>query len=169
MHLHPSWITVRTTILASAKEPSFDELVSILIASSPASVVASDVTVKTEEEEPDLTLAMAARSGGRFVGSGGSYSGRGSSGAPHSDENGFRWCSPTGNDQCRRCGRVGHISDRCIFDMPPHIKDWVTSGPPRHTAHTTELATFTALPVGDHDSDSDFGDYNNNNDFILHT
>ncbi|KAJ3967210.1 hypothetical protein EV361DRAFT_931797 [Lentinula raphanica] len=93
----------------------------------------------------------------------GAYAARfGSSQYPHrsggsnrtsGDDGKFRWCSANHPDQCRRCGRTGHISDRCIHDMPQHVKDWVISGAPKSGRnHSDDSDTTAAASVAEADS-----------------
>ncbi|KAJ8092853.1 hypothetical protein PM082_023486 [Marasmius tenuissimus] len=83
------------------------------------------------EEVPAIKQesANAARSGYPSSG-GGRYGGSAGGSRPPPGQR-FRWCSAVSEDQCRRCGLVGHIADRCIHDMPQNVKDWVIRGAPR--------------------------------------
>jgi hypothetical protein len=109
MHLHPSYHGVRTTILAQKTEPTLDDVKSILTSSAAADIV----DVKDEPQEVAfLTRGCAPKA-------------KGGSGAV--DEKGFRWCDPTNDGACHRCGHLGHIAARCMYNMPQHVKDWITS------------------------------------------
>ena len=104
------------------------------------------VTVKSEPSAAALRTSAPRRAGG-------STTSRPASGEP------FRWCSAVHNDQCRRCGRSGHIADRCVADMPDHVKDWVIKGYPResfetHTAAVAHGAMHATVEDDDGDDDS---------------
>jgi len=71
-------------------------------------------TIKLEE-----TVKLSTLSGKR---------GRGRKGGRR-DEKRYRWCDPTHENHCHRCGRTGHIAARCVIDMPPEIKEWVLRWP----------------------------------------
>lgn len=131
MNLHSSFDTIRTTILTSKDEPSLSTIKSTLLGST----ASADVFIKSEPSP----IALAARAGGRRgFGTGGSGYGAGGSGyGSREDEKGFRWCDPTQESACHRCGRPGHIAARCIHDMPQHVKDWVMSPPGRSASAQT--------------------------------
>ncbi|KAJ7716657.1 hypothetical protein DFH07DRAFT_715040, partial [Mycena maculata] len=117
MNLHPSWVTVRTTITSNKDEQKLDDVIGILNGST------VELPVKEEDEGPVLAMAASGPrfgSGGRKGGAGG---GNGGSHQDHSfDDKGYHWCDPTNENHCHRCGRSGHIAARCIHDMPQHIK-----------------------------------------------
>ena len=122
MHLHSSYDTVRTTLIARQTEPSLSELQSIL--------KEADRDMRKDMTTSDAETALAAR---RFGGPKKKFH---ETKAAHSsgsieDEKGHRWCDPTNENHCHRCGRTGHIAARCIADMPPEIKTWVLSRPGR--------------------------------------
>lgn len=148
MNLHPDYHTIRTSILTAKDEPTLDSVKSILTGAS----VSAIVTVK--QEPTGFALAAQGRrgfqSGNRSHGQTRSRSPQGSSQrgnwnfqSGHSsgsksdrppsrqDDKGFRWCDPTNERHCHRCGRSGHIAALCIYDMPQHIKDWVMNNPSR--------------------------------------
>ncbi|KAJ7223779.1 hypothetical protein C8J57DRAFT_1253345 [Mycena rebaudengoi] len=132
MNLDDSLASTRTTILTAEKEPSLAAIKSQIRNAGPSVPLKP---IKKEEDDEDDTLlnpnALAAHAASRAprtraprgIGSGGSSK--------------FHWCSATSHDQCRRCGVAGHISDRCIHDMPSDVKDWVLAGPPGKRGHTT--------------------------------
>ena len=131
MNLHSSWHTIRTSILTAKEEPDLADIKSILAGSS-----ASAIQIKTE---PSTVSAMAAsssrthspRSSHPFAKSTAKsrpHSTRPSSPPPPpspTDSKGLRWCNPSIEDNCFRCGKIGHPAWRCMFDMPQHVKDWV--------------------------------------------
>ena len=47
------------------------------------------------------------------------------------DDKGFRWCDPTNEGHCHRCGRPGHIAAFCMYSMPRDIREWILARPPR--------------------------------------
>lgn len=129
MNLHSSYEGIRTSILTAKDEPSLESVKSILTGSA-----RSVMAVKSEPTDIALAAQGARRGGGRKDyghGYGGGRAGADSSKGPSRDDNGYRWCDPSNEGHCHRCGRSGHIAARCIHDMPQHVKDWVMSGPPR--------------------------------------
>jgi hypothetical protein len=139
MNLHASYHPIRTTILSHKEEPSLSEIKGILTGAS------SSVTA-IKSEPLDIALATRAPWASRKPTNSTSSSCPTSSSRPTSssghgrDEKGFRWCDPTNEGHCHRCGRSGHIAARCIYDMPQQIKDWVmrvpgSSGSFQDTAH----------------------------------
>ena len=132
MNLHHSYDSVRTTILTAASEPDLTKIKSILLSTS----ASTDVFVKSEP----ANLAHAAHHGHRgYARTSGS-----SSGVGVIDEKGFRWCDPTNNEHCHRCGRPNHIAARCIHDMPQHIKNWVMQSPSSRSTAPRESASVAA-------------------------
>lgn len=130
MNLDSSWDTVRTTILSTKDEKTLDDVIGILNGSA-----ISAVSIKSEPQ--DVALVAANRFPGRCGNppSGSGTSGRRGTLPPPSDSSsssvdskGFRWCNPTNDRHCHRCGRTGHVAYLCIFDMPEEIKDWVMRG-----------------------------------------
>ncbi|KAF7349620.1 CCHC-type domain-containing protein [Mycena sanguinolenta] len=133
MNLDDSLSATRITILTAEKEPTL-EAIKAQIRNAGPSVPLKEI--KKEEEDDDELSPLAAHTArtrsepprsraSRGTGTSGSRRAPGTSGSHK-----FHWCSPTSNDQCRRCGTPGHISDRCIHDMPSNVKDWVLAGPP---------------------------------------
>lgn len=147
MNLHESFASVKTAILTSKEEPKLEEVKAILTGGVQS---AMPVTIKTEPSAAALAAQGAHRGGGRRNsgsgygnGSGGGRFGSGSgqdSGrrAPSRDDNGYRWCDPTNEGHCHRCGHSGHIAARCIHDMPQHVKDWVMAGPSQYASVAAE-------------------------------
>lgn len=131
MNLHSSFDSVRTTILTAKEEPSLEQVKSILLGSG-----RSAVQVKSEPNDIALAAQDARRGGGRNrFGSGGGQKVLDSDSdrrTPSRDDKGYRWCDPTNEGHCHRCGHSGHIAARCIHDMPQHVKDWVMSGPSQY-------------------------------------
>lgn len=125
----------RFMTLTQPTEPTLDIIRSVLSTSN--TLIHPNVYIKSESGE----TALAIRSGkgrpdsGRKgthratpgVGTGGDSGGR-------DDERGYRWCDPTHDNHCHRCGRTGHIASRCVTDMPPEIKAWVLGRPSVKTA-----------------------------------
>ncbi|KAG7090347.1 hypothetical protein E1B28_009467 [Marasmius oreades] len=137
--------------------PTLDSVKQLLLASADLSeeVDGEEVRVKKEEGAAVARSGYQSRSGNQFGGSSGGAS------RPPSGQR-FRWCSAVANDQCRRCGLNGHIAERCIYDMPQEVKDWVMQGAPRQNrlpdldgpqanlAHGSEIAA--AILAGDLDA-----------------
>jgi len=147
MHLDPSFYTIRTTILTQ-KDPTLEDIITILTSSTSANII--------PKSEPEDTVLVAGRNRGReFAGNGGSSSGvsgswrnngqqsrHGVQGSPV-DSKGFRWCNPTNEGACHRCGRTGHIAARCMYDMPQEVKDWLMAGSPQNRNPTQQQANTT--------------------------
>lgn len=138
MNLDSSYDAVRTTILTQREEPNLQQVKSILLGAA-----RSAVTVKSEPSDVALAAQGFRRGGGRgHSGSGGGHhrsdSGSPERRAPSRDDKGYRWCDPTKEGHCHRCGRSGHIAARCIHDMPQHVKDWVMLGAPHTGASAVE-------------------------------
>lgn len=147
MNLDPSFASVKTAILTSKDEPNLEGVKAILLGGVQS---AFPVAVKSEPSAAALAAQGLRRGGGRrYSGSGGGHSGSGSGGgqfgsggagagdrprAPSRDDRGYRWCDPTNEGHCHRCGRSGHIAARCVHDMPQHVKDWVLAGPPQYAS-----------------------------------
>lgn len=135
MNLDDSYATVRTSILSQKEEPSLEDAKAILTGAS-----ISAVAVKIE---PDIShgafgaAAFAAPREHRRP------SPSPSSGAGSIDNKGFRWCDPTKDGHCHRCGRTGHVAYLCIFDMPRAIKDWVMRAPP--STSVSDSANYTTI------------------------
>lgn len=172
MNLHSSFESVCTTICVAETEPKLASIISSLITSGSATSI-------NQESSP---MAMAARvgSGGRRFG-GSSRHGSNSdnwrkkeesdnrhrSGSPSRiDSKGFRWCDPTHDNHCHRCGRQNHIAARCVYDMPQQVKDWVLGGPWRSEAASesanmafASVANGGTFPDAPSDSDSESYEY----------
>ena len=137
--LHPSFHTVRTTILMAKNEPSLPDIIDTLIGSS-----ASIIGIKSEPIE----TSFVAKSGHSSNNKPAPPSPKSelkvvSDNHPDSymDSKGNHWCNPGCDGQCHRCGRPGHYSYMCIYDMPSHIKEYImsqSSRPPDH-ANSTEV------------------------------
>ncbi|KAJ3560336.1 hypothetical protein NP233_g10907 [Leucocoprinus birnbaumii] len=142
MGLDSSYDHVRTTLLVLDKELKLEDVKKHL--ASAASVV------------PPSTShgALAASSKPRSYPRSSSYGPASSTSHSPSpiDSKGFRWCNPSNEGHCHRCGRAGHIAARCIFDMPQEVKDWVmtTSSRNRHPEIQKANSAFHFLssPVG---------------------
>ena len=118
MNLDPSFHPIRTTLYASDKEPTLATVKSILSGS-----VSSPVVVKSEPLGDSTTFALATRQVGRLSGSR-----LGASAEPGPEVGGFRWCDPSNEGHCHRCGRSGHVAIKCIANMPQEVKDWIMAG-----------------------------------------
>lgn len=157
MNLDSSYHPIRTTILAQKTEPTLDEVKQLLNSSTSAELSSSIAFDKV----------MVSQAGRKFGGNGhnhgyGSGSGSGSwrdghrhgqdhhgskdqhsgSGSPV-DDKGFRWCNPTNEGACHRCGRTGHIAARCMYNMPQEVKDWIMAGSSQNSHPAQELANTT--------------------------
>ena len=127
MNLHSSWHTIRTSILTAKEEPDLADIKSILSGSAASAI---QVQVKTEPS----ASAMAAKihsprpsypSSKPSTNRPPSPSPRPPSPPSPMDTKGFRWCTPSREDCCFRCGKHGHPAWRCMYDMPQQVKDWV--------------------------------------------
>jgi hypothetical protein len=136
MHLHTDFQHVRASILAQKEEPSLDDIKTMLT----GAVSATEVPGIIKQESIELSMAATR---GRYpkttmkVGQ--------SSGHGPIDSKGYRWCNPVDNPGCHRCGRTGHVSARCMFEMPQHIKDWLMaprsrSPSPKQPPHDSNAA-----------------------------
>ncbi|KAJ6472618.1 hypothetical protein C8R45DRAFT_1164379 [Mycena sanguinolenta] len=131
MNLDDSLSATRITILTAEKEPTL-EAIKAQIRNAGPSVPLKEI--KKEEDDDDELAPLAAHAARSAPPRSRSYRGTGTSGSRQapgtSGSHKFHWCSPTSYDQCHCCGTPGHISDRCIHDMPSNVKDWVVAGPP---------------------------------------
>lgn len=160
MHLDPSFHHVRTSIILSAetdptKKITLAHVKSVLGTSVSANT--SSVPHIKQEDSGGSGLALAARIGGRgrSGGFGGQGSGLGSGGSGTVDGKGYRWCDPSKEGCCHRCGRQGHQAYRCIYDMPSHIKDSVMgnrSPSPHRSAALASAAAFASASDPHHSS-----------------
>lgn len=132
-NLHPSFVEAKRALFSLPTVPNLKTVVEYLNTSS--SVSPDDLSAFVKKEEVDTSIARSFAASAQFKNkSGGSFNN--TSGAS-SD---FRWGCANHIDQCRRCGRVGHIADRCVADMPKHIKDWMISGAPRGAPQEASFA-----------------------------
>ena len=128
MNLHPSFHTIRTSILSSKTEPMLPEIKTILTG-------ASSSILPTPKRE-DIDTAMVAHN---------QRDGVKCNRLPHKDKKGNRWCNPTNEGHCHWCGRMGHIVSRCIHDMPQQVKDWIMGGAPnQHEDQETSNVAFVS-------------------------
>lgn len=147
MHLDPSFHHVCTTIILSAesdptKKITLAHVKSVLGTSTGANT--SSVPHIKQEDSSGSGLAFAARMGGRSWGGG--FGGQGSgSGSGTVDGKGYRWCDPSKEGCCHRCGHQGHQAYRCIYDMPAHIKDSIMGNHPLSPHRSAALATAAAF------------------------
>lgn len=123
MGLHPTFATVRQSILSSKDTPNLSTTIGLIqgVGSS-----APDLIPKQEPQE--LSIASAARTS-RF-----SRSPRypGSSTAST-----YRWLSPMSDGDCGRCGLSGHRSETCFIPMPEHVRDAIVAGTLRYQSPPT--------------------------------
>ncbi|KAJ7875147.1 hypothetical protein B0H14DRAFT_2568919 [Mycena olivaceomarginata] len=112
------------------------------------------------KSEPEDTALATRVGGGRkvFASSGSAHASHGNSGhrashAAHSssddghsmgmeDKNGYRWCDPTNENHCHRCGRRNHFAARCMADMPKEIKTWILDRPGAHERSNAVHETY---------------------------
>jgi hypothetical protein len=144
MNLDDSLATTRTTILTAEKEPTLLAIKSQIRNAGPSVPLKP---VKKEEDEDDLPNSLSAHAA-RTQSKRSRIRAPRASGSSGSSK--FHWCSATSNNQCRRCGVSGHISDRCVHDMPSNVKDWVLSGPPGRSTRAS-----AAYESGSSDNDLD--------------
>lgn len=153
MHLDPSFHHVRITIILSAesdptKKITLAHVKSVLGTSTGANT--SLVPHIKQEDSSGLGLVFAVRMGGRSRGGGFGGQGSGSgSGSGTVDGKGYRWCDPSKEGCCHRCGRQGHQAYHCIYDMPSHIKDSTMdnrSPSPHRSAALATAAAFVSDP-----------------------
>ena len=128
MGLNKHYRSTRTTILAATVEPDLATIISILSSAVPDSAQNGDSDSSDDEGSASGLAAAAGRTGRSSRPSRGEARGKGKERArsfspPTSD--GFRWCDPTHDSHCHRCGRKGHIAAFCIHDMPQKVKQWV--------------------------------------------
>lgn len=117
-NLHKSYLSVKTSILTASDEPDLKKVKSILTGSS--------LSVLQIKQEEGFTHAANATRSFKHPRTPSAHS----SSSPHApyDHQGNQWCNPGKEGYCFRCGKEGHFSHKCIFDMPKHIKDWVVQG-----------------------------------------
>jgi hypothetical protein len=146
-NLDPLYIGLRNTLLGQpGGESELNDIKSVI---SGATYIKPDGDIVKSEPE-DTALATRAGGGRKvFASSGSAHAGHGNSGhrvsghAAHSsgddghslgmeDKNGYRWCDPTNENHCHRCGRRNHIAARCVADMPKEIKTWILDRPGAH-------------------------------------
>ena len=128
MGLDSSLHHVRTTILVLEKQPTLDELKKLLTSATsvapPSSSLHSAFAVSGKAKLPrssghgsfpsNPNTSPSPNSAGVFSG-------------PPLDSKGFRWCNPTNEGHCHRCGREGHIAARCMYNMPQDVKNWIVA------------------------------------------
>lgn len=154
MHLDPSFYPIRTTILAQ-KEPTLEQVITLLTSSTSADLP-SDFVMAAQYRRNRGSVGFTGNGG-----SSGSWrkqenrqqaqeAGLGGSGSPV-DSKGFRWCNPTNEGACHRCGRSGHIAARCMYSMPQEVKDWLMAGSPQNNNLSQEQANtayhFLSSPI----------------------
>jgi hypothetical protein len=136
IHLHPDFHHVRASVLAQKTEPSLEDIKTMLT----GAVSATEIPGISIKQEP-VEFSMAATRG-RFSKASVKVE---SSGYGAIDGKGYRWCNPVDNPGCHRCGRTGHVSARCMYDMPQHVKDWLMvprsrSPSPKRPPHNSNAA-----------------------------
>ena len=134
MNLHPSFHTIHTSILSSKTELTLLEIKTILTG-------ASSSILPTPKRE-DIDTAMVAHN---------QRDGIKRNKIPCKDEKGNRWCDPTNEGHCHRCGRAGHIVSCCIHNMPQQVKDWIMGGAPNQL-EDQETSNIAFVSKGNWDS-----------------
>ena len=162
MNLDSSFDALKTTILAQPTEPSLDTIKAILTKTTPS----SDASISIKQESVFAARSKSGNIGRVDTGKrSGRSPGRRDFGVEYPvDDKGFRWCDPTTDRACHRCGRRGHVASTCIADMPQNVKDWVISlsrsnSPPRSgPPHLHSAQSATSYPhyrdVSDDDQDT---------------
>ncbi|KAF5345663.1 hypothetical protein D9756_011573 [Leucocoprinus leucothites] len=151
MGLDSSFDHVRTSLLLLDKELTLEDVKKYL--NSATSIATSPSFTQTQA----FAVSSKAKSS-RSPGYGHSSSGHSSSGPSSTtsptliDSKGFRWCNPTNEGHCHRCGREGHIAARCMYNMPQEVKDWiiVNSKQNRHSEvqKANSVFHFLSSPYG---------------------
>jgi hypothetical protein len=141
MNLHPSYHTIRTSILTAKSEPSLSDVKGILIGSASSAI-------EIKSEPIDFAFAVRSKHGNIQKKKSGQFPRSGTTPPPTlEDDKGFRWCDPTNENHCHRCGRQNHIAAFCVYNMPREVREWIITGPPKpryfpptstNTAHQTE-------------------------------
>ena len=105
MNLDESFCDVKMSHLTQPTEPELTTIRSVLTMSGP--IVNPDTTTMKSEE-----MALSAC----FSNTSSSHSHSHTSESNHmylgtkKDERGYRWCDPTHDNHCHRCGHTGHIA-----------------------------------------------------------
>lgn len=149
-NLDPAYASVRNSLLSQPSgESNLDTVKSVVLSatyialetSGNVDIAANDILNGmgalsiSEQERAFLARGSRGGYGRKGQGPGTSRSGgsktytRSTSPTIVEDEKGYRWCDPSNENCCHRCGRSGHIAARCVYDMPPDIKDWVLGRP----------------------------------------
>jgi hypothetical protein len=123
--LHSSYHSIANTILSHKNEPSLDTIINTLTTAIPMSQIHSEET--DDVKHAFATCAKFNKTGSQNGGSSCSFS-------KSSKSTSLCWCSPNSNNDCHHCGETGHISDNCIHDMPPEVKNWIMQGPKQFSA-----------------------------------
>jgi hypothetical protein len=159
MNLDSSFHPIRTTILAQKTEPTLEEVKTLLTSSTSAEVLPLSNSSSTSESLMFTQSRKKANGSGSWREGnrhshdhshdhGGNNSGSG--GSPV-DEKGFRWCNPTNEGACHRCGRIGHIAARCMFNMPQEVKDWIMASSSQNSHAAQQQANsayhFLSSPI----------------------
>lgn len=143
MGLNKHYRSTRTTILAATVEPNLTTIISILSSAVPDSAQNGDSDSSDDEGSASGLAAATGRTGRSSRPGRGEARGKGKERArsfspPTSD--GFRWCDPTHDSHCHRCGRKGHIAAYCIHDMPQKVKQWVMRRPTVYVSESANAA-----------------------------
>ena len=179
-NLDPTYESIRNSLLAQPAGES--DLTAILSVVSGATYIQLDIKsaandllesqIKREPTEDAMAIRFGKKKGGSWrdrkenpYGKSGSIAASSkkgvhfetSDGAESSgleDNLGRRWCDPTNEDHCHRCGRRGHISARCIHDMPPDVVKWVMAHPRAsersHITDPEEVSTYVRFSNSPH-------------------
>lgn len=149
MNLDESFSTIRTTILAQKNEPDLKTVKAMLMDGS-----SNTVNIKIENSNETALGGCGYRASAHVRPSRPRLSTPNPSANPI-DEKGYRWCDPN-NENCRRCGRRGHIAINCMIDMPQPVKDWLMThssrsssrsrSPPPYKAHIVATCQHSRVP-----------------------
>jgi hypothetical protein len=145
MHVHPSFATARSILMAQTKEPTLEEVRAFF------NEFERDMKLqKTGGPEIQTALLAEAQALAAKVSKSKSKSKEGDSKETrrskghrrHSlsddDGEGFDWLNTQGGKGCHRCGRDGHRSSRCMATMPQHVKDQIMEEAKSHHVRIAE-------------------------------
>lgn len=148
MNLDPSFHPIRTTILAQDDYSTLEKLKTILSSATsadglgPGSFTSQSAFAASsgKKRHPLYTTHSRPPHSSHYSSTSHhpNHSGHPISRVPSPvDSKGFRWCNPTNEGHCHRCGREGHIAARCVYNMPQEVKDWVFANS-RQNSHPSQ-------------------------------